>query len=333
MQRAISLARQSPDTRPNPRVGCVLLGADGFPIAEGAHQGAGQPHAEVVALRAAGDRAAGATAVVSLEPCNHTGRTGPCAHALIEAGVARVVYGQSDPNPAAAGGAAALRAAGIETVGGVLAAEAESVNPVWTFAMTAGRPLVTWKTAATLDGLVAAADGTSKWITGPAARQDVHRLRAASDAVMVGTGTVLADDPELTVRLADQPVRQPLRVVMGQRAVPATARVRTAGPMDAFLPITTRDPKQALAVLQRRGAHGVLLEGGPLLARSFLRAGLVDRIVWYVAPALLGSGREAVPSLGITTIGDAARFVVTGVRQVGDDVRIDVEPVRRQEGR
>lgn len=331
MHRAIELARESADPRPNPRVGCVILDSTGQIVAEGRHEGPGLPHAEIVALERAGAAAKGATAVVSLEPCNHTGRTGPCSRALIAAGVARVIYGQTDPNPEAAGGAAALRAAGIETVGGVAAVEAAAVNETWTFAVTRGRPWVRWKTAATLDGRVAAADGSSRWITGSAAREDVHRLRAECDAVLVGTGTLFADDPELTVRLPDVD-RQPLRVVMGQRAVPATARARVAEPMDAFVSIPTRDPAAALAVLFRRGVHSVLLEGGPTLARSFLRAGLIDHITWYVAPAILGAGREAIPPLGIATIDQARRFTVSGLRQVGDDVRIDLGPTDRPDG-
>lgn len=331
MQRAIELARGSGDTRPNPRVGCVILSPDGDVVSEGAHEGAGQPHAEVVALQAAGERARGATAVVSLEPCNHTGRTGPCSQALLAAGVARVAYGQTDPNPTAAGGARTLREAGVEVVGGVAAEAAAAVNPHWTFAMAHGRPWVRWKTAATLDGRVAASDGSSRWITGPAAREDVHRLRAGSDAVVIGTGTLFADDPELTARVPDGS-RQPLRVVVGQRAVPAGARVRVAEPMDAFVSIPTRDPERALAALYRRGVHNVLLEGGPTLARSFLRAGLIDHVSWYVAPALLGTGREVIGPLGITGVSEALRFVVSDVGRVGDDVRIDLEPGARAEG-
>ncbi len=328
MQRALELARQSPDPRPNPRVGCVILSAAGEPLGEGWHDGPGQPHAEIVALRAAGAAAEGATAVVTLEPCNHTGRTGPCSQALIEAGIARVMFAQADPNPEAAGGAAALRAAGIQAEGGLAAESAQAVNPSWTFAMTQQRPHVRWKTAATLDGRVAAVDGSSRWITGSAARADVHQLRAQVDAVMVGTGTLFADDPELTVRLADAaaPVHQPLRVVVGQRAVPAAAKARMAEPMSNFVHIPNRQPDYALAELFRRGAHSVLLEGGPTLARAFLRAGLIDAITWYTAPALLGAGREVVPSLGIATIDAALRFTVTDVRQVGEDVRIDMEP-------
>ena len=325
MQRAIELARQSANPSPNPRVGCVLISPDGDVVGEGWHDGPDRPHAEVVAITEAGQRAAGATAVVTLEPCNHTGRTGPCVQALVDAGVGRVIYGQSDPNPEAAGGAGQLRAAGIQTEGGLMAAEARDLNYTWSFAMEHGRPWVRWKTAATLDGRVAAVDGSSRWITGEEAREDVHLLRAEADAVMVGTGTLFSDDPELTCRLPEVQ-RQPLRVVVGQRAVPAKARIRLAEPMSAFVHVPNRQPEYALAELRRRGVHSVLLEGGPTLARAFLKAGLVDSITWYCAPLLLGAGREVVPSLGIASLAAAMRFKVSQLRQVGDDVRIDMEP-------
>lgn len=325
MQQAMDLAAATRDPKPNPRVGCVLLSGDGTVIATGAHDGPGTPHAEVIALAVAGDRARGATAVVTLEPCNHRGRTGPCTQALIDAGVARVVFGQSDPNPQAAGGAKVLRAAGVMVTEGFLSGAAEQLNSGWTRAMTRRRPDVTWKLAATLDGWVAASDGSSKWITGVAAREQVQQLRAEHDAVLVGTTTVLTDDPELTARTGGGGP-QPWRVVMGQRSVPAEARVRMAEPMDRFWQIPTRDPEFALQQLLRREIHSVLLEGGPSLAGSFLRAGLVDRIVWYTAPALLGAGRPAVTDLGITSIGGAVRLELLDVQRVGDDVRIDLRP-------
>lgn len=325
MRQAIALAAGTRDPSPNPRVGCVLLSPDGDVIATGAHEGAGTPHAEVIALAVAGSRSHGATAVVTLEPCNHTGRTGPCSVALIEAGVARVVFAQSDPNPEAAGGAAALRAAGVRVTGGVREAEAAALNHVWSFAMSQQRPEITWKIAATLDGKVAAPDGTSRWITGTAARRQVHRLRAEHDAVLVGTTTVFTDDPELNAR-DDTISRQPWRVVMGQRSVPAGARVRRADPTDRFWQIPTRDPGFAAEQMARRGIHTVLLEGGPALAGAFLRAGLVDRIIWYTAPALMGAGHPAVADLGVGTIGDIVRLELLDIQRVGDDVRIDLRP-------
>jgi diaminohydroxyphosphoribosylaminopyrimidine deaminase/5-amino-6-(5-phosphoribosylamino)uracil reductase len=323
MRRALELAA-SPEAPhgPNPRVGAVLLAPDGSTIAEGFHRGAGTPHAEVVALQGAGAAARGATAVVTLEPCNHTGRTGPCAQALLEAGIARVVYAQADPNPLAAGGAARLAASGVEVVGGVLAEASADLNEAWTFAVTHGRPFVTWKVAATLDGRVAAADGSSRWITGAAAREDVHRLRATVDAVLVGTGTALVDDPSLTVRdpAGAAAPHQPIRAVMGARALPDGARLHDgAAPLRV---LATRDPAAALAALAADEVRHVLLEGGPTLAAAFLRAGLVDRVVWYVAPALLGAGAAAVGDLGVSTMLGVHRLEVTAVDCIGQDVRI-----------
>jgi len=319
MRRALELA-QSPGVPlgPNPRVGCVLLDADGTTLAEGYHHGAGTPHAEANALSRVASHAHGATAVVTLEPCNHTGRTPPCSQALIEAGVTRVVYAQADPNSVAAGGAQALAAAGVEVAGGLLVDEARAVNRVWSFAVEHRRPFVTWKLATTLDGRSAAADGTSRWITSPAARQDVHRLRALCDVVLVGTGTVVADDPELTVRDPDGGLaeNQPLRAVMGVRGLPQGLRVVNDAAQTVVLP--TRDPAEALAALFGRDRQHVFLEGGPTLAAAFLRAGLVDEIVAYVAPALLGAGTPAVADLGITTIDDITRLDVHDVSTVGE---------------
>ncbi len=302
---------------PNPRVGCVLLAPDGSVLAVGHHQGAGTAHAEVDALAKAGAAARGATAVVTLEPCNHTGRTGPCAQALIEAGVRRVVVAQGDPNPVAAGGAATLRAAGIEVDEGLMVEEARAINRTWTFAMDHQRPFVTWKFATTLDGRSAAADGTSRWVSGRAARLDTHRLRALCDTMLVGTNTVDVDDPQLTVRDADDVplTEQPLRAVMGERDLPADRRIfdpALSGGAES-LHLRTRDPHAALAELFTRGRQHVFLEGGATLAAAFLAAGLVDEIVVYVAPFLLGAGRSAVADLGITTIADAFRPVVTDV--------------------
>lgn len=314
---------------PNPRVGCVLLDPLGRPFAEGFHHGAGTAHAEVAALAAARDcgaQTAGATAVVTLEPCNHHGRTGPCSQALIEAGIRRVVFGQSDPNPMARGGADRLRAAGLSVVGECMADAAAELNPEWNFAVIHGRPFVTWKVAATLDGRVAAADGSSRWITSPEARADVHALRAQVQAVIVGTGTVLADDPSLTVRDARGGLLgpQPLRVVIGRREVPAGAKLRDgAAPMVQF---SGADLEQSLAELGRREIRHALLEGGPTLAAAFLNAGLVDRIRWYLAPAVLGCGLGAVGDLGIRNIAGMLRAHVLGIRQVGGDVVVDAVP-------
>ena len=323
MRRAIELADtvDIPDG-PNPRVGCVLLAPDGSAIAEGRHRGAGTLHAEVDALAHAGEGARGATAVVTLEPCNHTGRTGPCSQALIDAGVARVVFAQSDPHARAAGGAARLRDAGIDVDGGVLADDAARLNVAWTHAVTTGRPFVTWKVAATLDGRVAAADGTSRWITGEAARAEVHRWRQRCDAIAVGTGTVAVDDPHLTARDASGALRdtQPLRVVVGTSDLRAGARV--ADDAAPSLHVRTRDPLEVLQVLAEREVRHLLLEGGPRLAAAFLAAGAIDQIVWYVAPVLLGAGPSALADLGIATLVEGVRLRDVRVEQVGEDARI-----------
>jgi diaminohydroxyphosphoribosylaminopyrimidine deaminase/5-amino-6-(5-phosphoribosylamino)uracil reductase len=314
MRRALALAvTDGVPLGPNPRVGCVLLDAEGRTVAEGHHRGAGSPHAEADALAQAGEAARGATAVVTLEPCNHTGRTGPCARALVDAGVRRVVVAQRDTNPVATGGVDTLRAAGVEVVTGLLADQARAVNRVWTFAVEHGRPFVTWKFASTLDGRSAAADGTSRWVSSRAARRDMHRLRALCDTMLVGTNTVAVDNPLLTVRDDDdQPLpRQPLRVVMGERVLDPAHRV--FGPEAETLHLHTRNPEAALKELFSRDRQHVFLEGGPTLAAAFVRAGLVDEVVAYVAPMLLGAGRNAVADLGITTISDALHLTVTDV--------------------
>ncbi|WP_123092456.1 bifunctional diaminohydroxyphosphoribosylaminopyrimidine deaminase/5-amino-6-(5-phosphoribosylamino)uracil reductase RibD [Janibacter melonis] len=327
VRRALELAQRGPAVDPNPQVGAVLVadGPDGPQVVgEGWHHGAGTAHAEVVALDAAGERARGATAYVSLEPCAHTGRTGPCTEALLAAGVARVVHASSDPGAGSGGGAQVLRDAGVEVRGGVLADEADALVRDWRFAIVHGRPRVTWKYASTLDGRVAAADGTSRWITGREARVDVGRARAQHGAVLVGVGTVLADDPQLTARDADGELlpRQPLRVVLGHRLVPRGARVLDGDAPTLHLP--THDVRAALAELHARGVRSVWLEGGPTVAAAFWRAGCVDDVIAYLAPALLGAGPSALGDLGVTTITQARRLRTEGVRLVGDDVRIDL---------
>lgn len=304
---------------PNPPVGAVIIGPDGTVVGSGHTQPAGGPHAEIQALADAGPAAAGATAVVTLEPCNHTGRTGPCSAALIEAGVARVVYALDDPNPAAAGGAHRLAGAGIAVTGGVLAGEAAG-GPLraWLFRQRHGRPFVTVKIAETLDGRIAAPDGTSQWITGSAARDRAHAQRAEIDAIVVGTGTVLADDPALTARTPDGALRarQPVRVVMGERDIPPAARVR-----DGTAPLRhsrTHDPATVLAGLDE--ALWVLVEGGPSVAGAFLAADLVDEIEAYLAPTVLGAGAPSLAVPGVTTLTDARRFTFTGADMLGEDV-------------
>ncbi|MBN9139543.1 MAG: bifunctional diaminohydroxyphosphoribosylaminopyrimidine deaminase/5-amino-6-(5-phosphoribosylamino)uracil reductase RibD [Micrococcales bacterium] len=321
MRRALDLASRGPVTGGNPQVGCVLLDASGAVVGEGWHHGAGTPHAEIDALSRVAD-ARGLTAVVTLEPCNHTGRTGPCSEALIAAGVTRVVYAVSDPGHESAGGADRLRAAGIEVVPGVLADEVRELLHVWLSAVARRRPWVTVKWASTLDGRAAAGDGTSQWITGTAARQRVHEQRAASDAILVGTGTVLADDPALTARGDGGELlpHQPLPVVVGERPVPADAALRRhpAG----LLETGTRDLGRVMAELDARGIRRVYVEGGPTLASAVIAAGLADEYAVYLAPALLGGDRLAVGDLGIRTIDDARRLTIDGVERLGDDLLI-----------
>lgn len=331
MSDAVRAASNGPDrTHPNPRVGCVLLGDDGRTIAVGVHRGPGTPHAEVDALGQAGGRAHDATAVVTLEPCDHTGRTGPCSEALIAAGVRRVVYAQADPTDEAGGGAARLSAAGVDVEGGVLAEDAYALNEHWTHAVRTGRPFVTWKLAATIDGRSAAADGTSRWISGPEARIDTHRMRAEVDAIAVGTGTVLIDNPRLTVR--DEHDRlvgtQPMRVVIGAREVPADRNVWSdEAPTRHF---ATRDITAVLQTLYDDGVRDVWLEGGPTLAGAFLEAGAVDEVIAYVAPMLLGSGLAALQTPAVTTIAEAWRLDPIDVTTVGADVRITARPATQQ---
>ncbi len=335
MQRALALAATAGvPVGPNPRVGCVLLGPDGVVVGEGYHRGAGTPHAEVDALQQAGPLAQGSTAVVTLEPCNHTGRTGPCSQALIGAGVRRVVAAQRDPNPLARGGLEALRAAGVEVDHGLLLDDARALNRAWTFAHEHGRPFVTWKFAATLDGRSAAADGTSRWVSSPAARRDTHVLRALCDTMLVGSHTVEVDDPALTVRDAhDVELRvQPLRAVMGERDLDPSRRVFDAdlGKGAKTVHLRTRDPHEALATLYRdHGSHHVFFEGGPTLAAAFLRAGVVDEVVTYVAPMLLGAGRSAVGDLGIATITDALHLEVTDATVLGEGAEANVRLLMR----
>lgn len=331
MRRAIDAAATVVRTLPNPRVGCVLLAPDGREIATGVHRGAGTPHAEIDALTQAGDDARGATAVVTLEPCHHEGRTGPCSQALIDAGIAKVVFAQIDPNREAAGGSAALKAAGVEVEAGVMAEEAADLNEEWTFAMTAGRPFVTWKYAATMDGLSAAPDGSSKWITSEEARQDVQRFRAGVDAIVAGTGAVLADDPRLTVRdeegLPLPYEQQALRVVVGETTIPNYYRV-----FDRVAPtlvIQSRDPEVVLGKLVENQIRNVWLEGGPRLAGGFWKAGVIDRVIGYIAPAMLGSGRAALEGEA-TTLADMRPIEIHDLARIGPDIRIIGTPGRMQ---
>ncbi|MGL5857857.1 MAG: bifunctional diaminohydroxyphosphoribosylaminopyrimidine deaminase/5-amino-6-(5-phosphoribosylamino)uracil reductase RibD [Angustibacter sp.] len=328
MRQALRLARRGPVGR-NPQVGCVVLDVEGRVLGTGHHAGAGTAHAEVVALAAAGLAARGGTAVVTLEPCCHTGRTGPCTAALLAAGVARVVYGRPDRTPQARGGAHLLREAGVDAhliSDPRLRHDADELVRHWQQAEDLGRPMVTWKFATSLDGRSAARDGSSRWITSEAARHDVHDLRAECDTILVGTGTALADDPRLSVRDRagiDRPY-QPWRVVVGMRSLPSDHQLARSGVSQ----LRTHDPVQVVNTVWERGHRHVWLEGGPRLAAAFWRAGLVDRVVVYVAPVLLGAGPNAVADLDIDTITDAARLTVVDARRVGADVRLILEPER-----
>jgi diaminohydroxyphosphoribosylaminopyrimidine deaminase / 5-amino-6-(5-phosphoribosylamino)uracil reductase len=310
MAQALSLAASVKGAvGPNPRVGCVIVAADGSVVGRGAHQGTGTAHAEVVALAEAGDAARGATAYVTLEPCDHHGLTPPCAQALVAAGIGKVHYAVADPTPAA-GGARTLREHGIAAEQGPLTEQAQAFLEPWLFAVTTGRPFVTYKVASTLDGYIAAADGTSRWITGPEARARSHELRAQVDAIAVGSGTYRADRPELTVRGIDV-VRQPQRFVLGDVQV-----------AEGFATIPGHDPRAALAHMYDAGVRHLLLEGGATVGAAFLTAGLVDDLVWFAAPKLLGAGTRAVADLGVAAIGQALEWHITGIEQVGDDVLI-----------
>lgn len=306
-------------TSPNPPVGAVILDTSGVIAGVGMTQPPGGPHAEIVALREAGGAARGGTAVVTLEPCDHFGRTPPCTKALIDAGIARVFYGVGDPNPQAAGGARTLEQAGVRVLGSVRADEIER-GPLraWLHRQRTGRPLLTWKYAATLDGRSAAADGSSQWITSAPARARVHLERAKLDAIIVGTGTVLADDPSLTARLPDGSLaaHQPVRVVVGTREIPSRAKV-----LDDSAPtivLATRDLDEVVEALS--DYTDVQLEGGPHLAGAFLADGRIDRIQAYLAPIFLGAGTSALVDAAVTNIADAHRFRIEAAESIGPDV-------------
>lgn len=348
MARALQLAAHGLyTTSPNPRVGCVIV-KDGRIIGEGWHERAGTPHAEIHALQAAGEAARGATVYVTLEPCSHHGRTPPCAEALINAGVARVVAAMSDPNPLVAGGGISmLTLAGIQAEVGLMEAEARALNPGFISRMTRQRPWVRLKTASTLDGKTALANGASQWITGEAARTDVQRLRARACAILTGSGTVLADNPRMNVRDLDIG-RQPLRVVVDStlrtpadaailpaliachHADPAArAALEQAGAEVIALPGTGGrvDLAALLVLLAQRGVNELHVEAGAALNGALIKAGLVDEWVAYMAPMAVGDaarGLFAMPPLA--TLADAARFKLADVRQIGDDLRLTLLP-------
>jgi len=317
MQEAImAAAGVRGSTSPNPWVGCVIVPQNDDPAVISATEPPGGPHAEAAALALAGESAQGASVYVTLEPCSHTGRTPPCADALIEAGVRRVVVGIEDPDRRVRGaGIERLRQAGIEVITGVCAEEIRAQLAPYLKHRSTGRPWVVLKLAATLDGRTAAPDGTSRWITGPLARADGHRLRAESDAILVGAGTVRADDPSLTVRDAEG--SDPLRVVLG--TAPEHSRVHPALEM-------TGDLGEILDELGRRDVLQVLVEGGATVAADFHRSGLVDQYVLYLAPALMGGddGRALFRGPGTDTIGDLWRGRIVSVEKLGPDLRVEL---------
>jgi diaminohydroxyphosphoribosylaminopyrimidine deaminase/5-amino-6-(5-phosphoribosylamino)uracil reductase len=350
MARALQLAARGLNTTsPNPRVGCVIV-KDGRVVGEGWHARAGTPHAEVHALKAAGDAARGATVYVTLEPCSHHGRTPPCAEALVSAGVGRVVAAMSDPNPLVAGGGISmLTLAGICAEVGLLEADARALNPGFISRMTRGRPWVRLKTASTLDGKTALANGASQWITGEAARADVQRLRARACAILTGSGTVLADDPRMNVRDFDIG-RQPLRVVVDSALrTPADAAI-----LPALIACHHADPRlraalelagaevielpgadgrvdlaALLALLAQRGVNELHIEAGAALNGALLAGGQVDEWVAYLAPMAVGdSARGLFTQPPLEALADAARFQLADVRQIGGDLRLTLLPVR-----
>ncbi len=358
MARALRLAGAVfPPPHPNPRVGCVLV-RDGVLLGQGAHLRAGEPHAEVAAIRDAGGSARGGTAYVTLEPCAHHGRTPPCTEALLEAGVVRVVVARRDPNPhVRGGGLERLAAAGVEVADGLMAAEASAQNRGFLRRMETGRPWVTAKLAASLDGRTAMASGESQWITSAAARRDVHRWRAAASAVVTGSGTVLADDPQLTPRDVEPPLaddRLPVRVVLDSRlrTPPAAALFAAPGPVVIFhaggdaergralrdagaevveLPASGGgvDLAAALSAMGERGFNEILVEAGPTLGGAWVQAGLVDELLLYWAPHLMGDAARPLLRLpGIETMAERVAVRVTDVRRVGEDLRITAVPVK-----
>src|SRR2546425_324994 len=361
MRRALELAERARGlTSPNPLVGAVVVSGEGQIVGEGFHAAAGRPHAEIEALAAAGDRARGATLYVTLEPCAHHGRTPPCAPAIVAAGIRRVVTAIGDPNPLVSGrGFEALRAAGLEVTVGLLEREAAQQNRVFLTAMRERRPHVTLKAAMTLDGKIADSHGASQWITGEAARREAHRLRSESDAIIVGVGTVLRDDPRLTVRLPRERPREPYRVVLDTEArTPPAARLITAGTAARALiavaasvpPARLRqleaagatvvrlpggdgrvDPGAVLADLFAREVRSVLVEGGAEAHAAFLDAGLVDRVAVFIGPRLLG-GRDALSAVGGAgrALKEAVRLGELAVRRVGDDLLIEAEVLRER---
>ena len=322
MQRAIALAEKGlGKTAPNPIVGAVIIDAAGNVVGEGFHDRVNSPdHAEVVAIKAAGDKSVGATIVVTLEPCNHTGTTGPCVQAIIDAGITNVVYAVSDPNESAAGGAAALRAAGVTVIEGVLKDEAAFSNRAWLMKIKKGRPFFTWKVAATLDGKVAAADGTSKWISNETSRGDVQILRRQADAILVGTNTVITDDPHLIPRGTFTGYgANPIRVVCGEQELPTNAKVFDDAAKTVV--VKSKDLDVLVEKLNELGINHVFVEAGPTLGSAMLDGCLLDELIMYQAPTLLGTGKHFFAFDYPTTITDQMRMDHLSTQVLDGDVK------------
>ena len=329
MKRALELATKGPRTGPNPQVGCVLLDSSRTIVAEGWHEGAGTPHAEIMALTnltSTGLSPEGLTAVVTLEPCSHTGKTGPCATALVDAGIARVVYSVSDPGAISGGGAQTLESAGVEVIGGVEESAGQALIERWLHSVTTLRPWVTLKWAMSLDGRVAAADGTSQWITGEDTRAKVHRDRSEHDAIIVGISTVLVDNPRLTARTPEGNLyaHQPRAIVVGHRDVPQDALIREHP--GGFEHVANHDLSGLLTALGEKEVRSVYVEGGATLASAFLAAHLVDELHITMGPMLLGGPTLAVTDLGISTMADAHHLTITDVQRMGDDIVVTARP-------
>jgi diaminohydroxyphosphoribosylaminopyrimidine deaminase/5-amino-6-(5-phosphoribosylamino)uracil reductase len=323
MRRALELALNGPAFGVNPQVGAVILDESLNIVAEGWHKGAGTPHAEVMALSSLpAVLPAGYTAVVTLEPCNHTGRTGPCAQALIAAGISRVVFASADPGLESGSGASTLRDAGVEVIAGVLEDLADDQSRVWLTSATNQRPFVTLKWAQSLDGRAMAADGSSQWISGPESRAHAHLVRSSIDAILVGTGTVLADNPSLTARQEDGSLysHQPLRVVIGNSMLPSDAKVFDASA--ETIRVRNHDLTVLLADLYARGVKHLMVEGGPTVASAFVKANLVDEFVTYLAPQLIGGPGVAVTDLGVESMSDAVKLNFIETRALGADLFI-----------
>ena len=321
MHRAIALSEIALGlTSPNPIVGAVIINESGEIIAEGYHKSAGSEHAEIVALQSAGERAREATLVVTLEPCNHSGKTPPCTETIIKSGLKRVIYGVSDPNAIAAGGAAALRAAGIEVSEGILAEEVELSNRAWLKKIRNNRPFFTLKIAMSADGRVAAPDGSSKWITSKESRLDVAQLRSECDAIVTGTGTVLADDPYLTVRGVSRANANfaPVRIILGERVIPKKFNIFNE---DAeTIQVINQDLLGIVEMGRSRDWNRILIEAGPRLSSAFMKANLIDEVIIYQAPSFIGGANSALDDIGVKELADKKEFYIADVRRIPGDV-------------